>query len=325
MRRNVEGLKIFHKPVMSVRPEASLKDEKDLAESDVTIAFPERFTWDVIQHVKRENAAVFQSQYMLRPSGDSLPNFTLELLQARTVKRENIPAPLVNLNIWDLAYSLGAKSDSTVGANIGQDVSSGIAFVTEVIKEKFRPEDSAEAIVDLYVRTRPKVVVIEDSLGAQNLRPTIERVAFQRGVADIPLFFMVPSRIKNAKRSRISLLEPLIRSGLLQFSYDLSCLTELYEQFCFFGSTSHHDDLPDSIAMAFESGYLSRSPAKLHGDALARTLQVEKIVREKDQYDRVFGPMADPIPVQVPIEPEFNESEIWNPFETPGFSARRPA
>jgi predicted phage terminase large subunit-like protein len=314
MRRNVEGLKIFYKPVMTIKPEVSLKEEKDITESDVDIAFPERFTWSVIQHVKRENAAVFQSQYMLRPSGDSLPNFTLDLLQARTVKRENIPASLVNYQIWDLAYSLGAKSDSTVGVNIGQDVGSGTAFVTEIIQEKFRPEDSAEAMVDLYVRTRPKVVIIEDSLGAQNLRPTIERVAFQRGVSDIPLFFMVPSRAKNAKRTRISLLEPLIRSGLLQFSDDLSCLTELYEQFCFFGSTSHHDDLPDAIAMAFESGYLSRSPAKLQGDALERTRQVEKILREKDIYDRIFGPMADPPPTQLPIVEEWDNPpvDIWH-------------
>lgn len=322
MRNNIEGLKFFYKPVMAAKPQYASKDQADWTEEDVVLAFPERLPWKVIQAAKREDPGVFQSQYMLNPSGSNVPTFSLELLQAATVRDSDIPIdPLVHYAIWDLAYTLGRKSDSSVGVTASQCLTDGRVYVREIIQEKFLPEDQAEAIVDSYARHRHKVVIIEGSLGAENLRPTIERLARERGIQHIPLFFLPVNNRRNAKGGRVAALEPLLRSGRLLFSNAISCLTELYEQFHFFG-TARHDDLPDCIGLLFESGYISQIPVPHSPDAMRRIQQAEQIIREHALYEHIFGtPKESPL-AETPIQPEFDESEIYDPYAIPGMGGR---
>jgi predicted phage terminase large subunit-like protein len=307
MRNSIEALKVFHKPVMSVKPEYSSKELRDLKEDEVVLAFPERVTWAVIKDAMRENIGVFQSQYMLNPSGESIPTFPIELLQSQTIKSCDIPVDANSTYaIWDLAYSIGPRSDSSVGVTASQ-APDGRVYVREVIHDKFLPEDLALAIVDCYLRHRHKIVIIEASLGAENLRPTIERIARSQGVEHIPLFFLkTQTRRKNAKIGRIAALEPLLRSGRLFFSDDIACLSELYEQFSYFGSASH-DDIPDAVALLFDSGYVSQQPYRLEGESLRRTRLIEDVMRDKHLYDRYFGPDHGDVPVpDQPVEPEWD-------------------
>jgi predicted phage terminase large subunit-like protein len=318
MRNSIEGLKIFYKPVMSVKPEYSSVELRDLTEDQVVLAFPERVTWAVIKDAMRENIGVFQSQYMLNPSGEHIPCFPIELLRGQTIKASDIPVEAnCHFAIWDLAYSLGPKSDSSVGVTASQ-APDGRVYVREVIHEKFLPEDLAEAIVENYARWRHKVVIIEASLGAENLRPTIERIARLNGIEHIPLFFLPVKTKKNAKVGRIASLEPLLRSQRLMFSDDISCLSELYEQFSYFGSATH-DDIPDAISLLFESGYISQTPYRLEGESLRRTRTLESIMQDANMYERYFGSTgpAEPPLSEQQIEPEWN-NPIDDIYAIPG-------
>lgn len=320
LRNSVEGLQVFHKPVMEVKPQYSSVELRDLTEDQVVLAFPERMTWSVIKSAMRENIGVFQSQYMLNPSGENIPTFPIELLRGQTIKASDIPTDAnSNYAIWDFAYSIGIKSDSSVGATVSQ-APDGRAYVREVIHEKFLPEDLAEAVVECYMRYRHKIVIIEASLGAENLRPSIERIARLHGIEHIPLFFLKVQTKKNAKVGRIASLEPLLRSQRLMFSDEISCLSDLYEQFSYFGSASH-DDIPDAIALLFESGYINQQPYRLEGDALRRTRTIEKVMQDAEIYARYFGSTG---PAEPPISEQSLEPEWNNPpediYAVPGMS-----
>lgn len=315
LRDSVDGIQFFFRPAFEVRPECANKPQDDLIERDVKLAFPERITWADLQSTKRENPGVFQSQYLLNPMNFDRPTFNLEMLQARTIDENQVPHDVNTIISWDIAYTRSLKSDFSVGAVIAQSLSDGRAFVREIIRDRFDPEGLCEAIVDSYIKWRPTAVIIEGSLGADAYRMQIDRIAREKGLGEIPLYFIPVSRKSGAKAVRVAALQPVIFSGRLLFSNNIDCLTDLYNEFAFFGVASH-DDIPDAIALAFASGYISQRLVPLTPEAMKQTRTVEKVWNDLEQYNHIFGVNgpAEPQVPEAPIDPPFNEEDLIQYF-----------
>src|SRR5260370_4889939 len=248
-----EDLKQLRFPAMWLKPESEHKEEKDTVESDYILLFEKdktgrpRLTYDFLRKKRRKNPAIYNSQYLLNPEGTKKVKFPLDLLIQRTISMDMVPTNLVHYILWDFAYAANSDNDYSVGAVIGLDEQHRV-FVLEIFRDHYKDSDLAMEVSRSYKQYQPRMVLIENSNGAQFLESSIRRYAEELGISYIPLDFFKCERTPNAKASRIGALQPLLVQGRLFFLNTITCLHDndegdkgLYGEFKDFESSTHTD------------------------------------------------------------------------------------
>lgn len=324
-----EDLKMLKFPAMWLKPESQHKEEKDTVESDYILLFEhdktgrKRLTYDFLRKKRRKNPAIYNSQYLLNPEGVKKVKFPLDLLIQRTITPDQLPTRLIHYILWDFAYAANSDNDYSVGAVIGLDEENRV-FVLEIFRDHYKDSDLAMEVAKSYKQYQPKMVLIENSNGAQFLESSIRRYAEEMGVSYIPLDFFKCDRTVNAKASRIGALQPLLVQGRLFFLNSIACLHDngegdkgLYGEFKDFGSASH-DDIPDAISHVHR--VLPMQSVEPRGPGGRE--EVERMMKrfaEDEFFNMIHGDAPPPSKlVPIPVEAEV-PSELVDPYAIPGW------
>jgi predicted phage terminase large subunit-like protein len=316
---NVDSLKVLYKPARTVKSEKSSVPAEQLKPEDYDYLFVERLSPKFLLDKEHKNRRTFASQYLLKFLHDSDVTFPIDLLLRAVVPFSALPTKAINYMSWDFAYSTRSLSDYTVGV-VGAVDDKNQTYIIDMYRDHYQPRDLAQTIVDAWIRYKPQLISIEGSNGAQNLRPAIENIALSMGITDcIPLNFVTVDVKKNAKHSRIAVLEPMLRQGFLHFSDQLPDLDELIAEFEAYPS-GRNDDVLDAVAYLFSTQMSpSRYPAQDPGET--RRLQEDYKARE---LEYMLYP-DEPLPQEKQIGPGEGTGEDapdppWNPYEQgPGF------
>jgi predicted phage terminase large subunit-like protein len=322
-----EDLKILNTPARWLRPEAMEKDERDCTHADYELLFEfdktgrRRLTHDFLDKKKRKDLAVYLSQYMLSTSGTRKIKFDPELMLQRTISYDLLPHQLQYYILWDFAYAANQSNDYSVGAVIGLD-SENRAYVVKVFRDHYIDSDLATAIVSSYIEFKPRMILIENSNGAQFLEQTIRRYADEAGIKYIPLDFFKADRSPNAKASRVGALQPLLLGGQLFFLDTIECLEDLYKEFKEFG-TALHDDIPDAISF-MQRIIPTGIPEPGGPGGKERQEDFDRMLRDRDLYDLIFGcGESTPAIQELQIVPESGTGDaagedLFDPYAVPG-------
>lgn len=326
---NPEDLRVLKFPAMWLKPESIHKEEKDTTESDYILLFEKdklgraRLTYDFLRKKRRKNPMIYNSQYLLNPEGIKKIKFPLDLLIQRTVSMDKLPQRLIHYILWDFAYAANSDNDYSVGAVIGLDEENRV-FVLEIFRDHYKDSDLAMEVAKSYKQYQPKMVLIENSNGAQFLESSIRRYAEEMGVSYIPLDFFKCDRTVNAKASRIGALQPLLVQGRLFFLDTITCLVDngegdkgLYGEFKDFGSSSH-DDIPDAISHVHR--ILPMQSTEPRGPGGREEVQrMMKRFAEDEFFNMIHGDAPPPSQLApIPIEPEVPH-EVVDPYAIPGW------
>ena len=321
-------LKTLITPARWLRPEMMHKDERDCVSADYELLFEfdktgrVRLDHEFLNKKKKKDISVYLSQYMLSTAGTRKIKFVMDLLLQRTIGLESVPSQLQYYIIWDFAYAANQKNDYSVGAVVGLDIENRV-YVMDIFRDHYSDNDLAKEIVSSFVRYHPRLVPIENSIGAQFLERSIRQYALEAGIEYIPLDFFKVDRSPNAKSFRVGALQPLLYSGRLFFLNTISCLEDLYKEFKDFG-TALHDDIPDAISHIYRIIPTGTTEPGGPGGR-DRQKELDRILREKDFYDLIFG-QGDYAPGtnELPIAPELGTGdtageELYDPYTPIGF------
>lgn len=325
-----EDLKQLRFPAMWLKPESQHKEEKDTVESDYVLLFEKdktgrpRLTYDFLRKKRRKNPAIYNSQYLLNPEGTKKVKFPLDLLIQRTIPLDQVPTNLVHYILWDFAYAANSDNDYSVGAVIGLDEQHRV-FVLEIFRDHYKDSDLAMEVARSYKQYQSRMVLIENSNGAQFLESSIRRYAEEMGVTYIPLDFFKCDRTANAKASRIGALQPLLIQGRLFFLNTIACLQGdeegkggLYTEFKDFGSSSH-DDIPDAISHVHRVLPMqSAEPRGPGGRAEVERMMIKLAERDFDEMIHGYGSYAPIIPQKPIVENVERVEELVDPYAVPG-------
>ena len=227
--------------------------ENELKEEHYCVLFPENLAYSVLRKLQLEDEFSFESQMNQNPRPKSHVIFDRPLLTRCTVPFTAVPTGGPICILWDFAFSIEKKRDySTAGVGIFND--KGQLFVLDLVRERFSPTGLATKFVDLVQHWHPSIVAVENTSGSNFLEPAIMAEALKRNVQYVidackATDWFKTDNTKDAKRTRIKALHPMLTGDLLFFVAHLPYLEELYTEFerCLV-SRRHHDDIPDVIS-----------------------------------------------------------------------------
>jgi hypothetical protein len=254
-------------PAWARKPHAMRTPLRDLTEEDVILAFPEKLTWKFLQGELRQNEAFFMSQNLiewpLEEDADTKVTFTEDDLRAHTKHAEFFAQmPLIETVMSvDQAFSKSRFADFSCIATIQLRKSQKrtIAVVTDVVLDRLKQSELADAIVEACMKHRPTRVVVERDGPWEALMQAIKRAAMLRNFV-LPYFIWResnPGNKQDAKAKRIKGLEPMIPNGELFFYSSYEWNEAVIAQFVKFdgvtkSNSSRKDDAPDAIAIGIE-------------------------------------------------------------------------
>lgn len=223
----------------------------------VELLFPKRvdkrtgeqkgFTIESLLQILRNDPIHFTCQYENNPNPGGSRLFTEELWERCSVIWPQVPTSGPIICIWDLAWSLNARQDRTVGiaVRIGPDRK---AYVIDAVIGRFDPTTMVKWIVILANRHKANKVYVEDSNGAKLLIPSINYYCQINKMRGIPLEFIGMGRgEKGLKDIRIHALQPTMSTGKVLFFSGMQQFEEMKTEFINY-PTDPHDDCPDAVS-----------------------------------------------------------------------------
>jgi predicted phage terminase large subunit-like protein len=218
-----------------------------LTADDVQLLFPERFTFEFLNSIRKQNEFIFNCQYLLDPTPVDTATFTEQLIIAHTIPHAHIPKLGTVFQTWDLAFSEKQRADFTCGVT-GLYDTKGNLFILDLVVGRFSPHALVQHIAAFAIKWRPRKVAIENAGGSKLLAPALDNL--QRTLQRSFNIEWVPPTPFKSKAERILGLQPLLAQHKLYFSaaIDPTMFAELKKQFKKF-PRNLHDDIPDAISM----------------------------------------------------------------------------
>lgn len=299
--------RILSRPAWWLKPGSVGKNPDELGKDDYELLFErdstgkKRLTYGFLCEKRDDNPSLFASQYLNDPQLANACPFVREQIVAHTIPWAKIPKELTYYIAWDFAYSVGG--DYTVGVVGGVD-SQGRLFILEVMRARYLPQELAFKIVDSFVRWNPRLIIIENSNGANLLSPAIDYEARVRHLETLPIHMEKIDRAADAKYMRVSPMQALVETDRLWFADTITCLPAMYDEFeAFTGEKGNRDDIVD--AMSYLQPYLPSASQQSTTQSYVEAMQALK--RKKLQaliFDESFGaPVAEP-PITEYDEPQ---------------------
>jgi len=231
----------------------------EAGEAGCDLLIPHVMPYSALMKEYRENEEVFEGQINQNPRSSSGTTFERKDLIAATVRIDQMPFSGPISQTWDLAYSPKKGRDFTVGCStIWND--KGCAFIYDLVRNRFKPNEQAQAIVDFARKAGPNLFMIgiEDATGARRMEDAIIEKARQTGNAHVlavcsKIHWIPPEHATGSKIVRMATMHPPLMEGRLKFANYLPFLNVLYEEFerCM-SSKSSRNDIPDVISQQLQ-------------------------------------------------------------------------
>lgn len=265
-----------------------------------------------------DNEDVFEGQLNQNPRSAKSTTFDLPLLLRSTVPFSEMPYRGPMSQTWDFAgpwlpdKTKKGRRDFCTASNAIWDTK-GVCIVNDLVRNRFKPADLAQAVVDFAAKHHPFVVGIEDAAGARYLEPQIIEAARRTGdpwVVQIcsKIDWITPENQHDAKNMRMAEMHPLLVHGLLKFAAHMPQLQTLYKEFESCLHRRGHDDIPDVISRQRKyAPRVSQMLAKPENSTMSLMSQDQASFNllyedNADAFGRIgFG--APPVPI-IALEPE---------------------
>lgn len=203
--------------------------------------------WPELWPISRLNTAkqemgiyLFNQEYMNQPILDSDRKF-----QPSWFKHEELPpANLAYFTTVDPAIETGNANDYTAIVTCGVDARDNI-YVVDVVNKRMLPNDTIEAIFNVYKRFNPQVIGIETQGFQKMLKYELEKQKRERNLYPIIRDLKHGGRRKGL---RIEALQPLYENGKVTHCGHPDNYRELELQLGRFPSPIGHDDIIDALA-----------------------------------------------------------------------------
>lgn len=295
---------------------------KEASATGCDVLLPDWTPYEALIREWQDDEIVFEGQMNQNPRPVGKIIFERNLLLKNTIRFDEIPYSGPISQTWDFAGPLSNKAgrDFTCGSN-AQWNEKGQCFITEIVRDHFRPNDLAKAVVDFAKKYHPFVIGIENAFGAKWLEPSI--IAEARRCNDLRVLqvcsridWTTPENQKGAKQRRMEAMHPLLVNGLLKFANFLinGNIEILYEEFEKIGVVLNaKNDIPDSIARQIK--YMPNlMQANIKPELAARLGMSFGLSKEQAAYNLLymegtdcFGSVGMGVPTPMPIiapEPE---------------------
>lgn len=217
-----------------------------------TLLLPHYMEYSDLCRQYAEDEAMFEGQLNQNPRPASDLTFDRPTLLKHTLPIQNMPQRGPITQVWDFAFSKKKGRDYCTGSSVmwGEK---GQMYVHDLVRDRFKPDGLAAAVVDFAAKWRPQKVAIENAAGSNFLEPEIMRCAYKTGIPEVidvcrRIDWFAPDNQKDAKRVRMAALQPWLVNDMLWFAAYLPHLNTLYDEFERCLVDHHHDDIPDVIA-----------------------------------------------------------------------------
>lgn len=261
MRDNIgTGTRILVARAIEIKPGRLLEMEKEglaptfpnAGEDGCTLLLPQYMTYPDLCRQFTENEAIFAGQMNMNPRPESDLTFDRPTLLKHTLPVQDMPQQGPITHTWDFSFSAKKGRDYCTGSSVMWG-DKGQMYVHDLIRDRFKPDALATAVVDFAAKWRPQKIAIENAAGSQLLEPTILHAAYKTGLADVidvckRIDWFAPDNQKDAKRVRMAALQPWLVNDMLWFAAYLPHIDTLYDEFERCLVDHHHDDIPDVIA-----------------------------------------------------------------------------
>lgn len=213
---------------------------------DGSLFFPERLTQAFLKETREtQGSRIFSAQYLNNPVDD----------ETATFKRDNIirrdwdlvkDRPINWYLSIDPSYQ-GEYSDYAALVVVGMDYQRDL-YVRHVLRKKMTYADIINGAFDLYIRYRPKYVLLETVATQKSIMVELNNQQKRRNLW-LPLK-EIKSR-PNSKEERIRGLAPFYEFGHIFHVKDCPQLEELEDELIHF-PRGKHDDIIDALASVLE-------------------------------------------------------------------------
>lgn len=226
-----------------------LKDPKGLWKTrfyqaikpDGTSLWEDMHPIETLLQIKAERGEyVFAQEYMNDPIPDDLRKFKASYFQ----NLDTIPQNLAYFTTVDPAIQTGNANDFTAIVTCGVDSNENI-YVADIINKRMLPNETIEAIFNVYKRFNPQVIGIETQGFQLMLKYELDKQKRERNLYPIIRDLKHGGRRKGL---RIEALQPLYENGKIYHCGSKDKMQDLETQLLRFPSPRCHDDIIDALA-----------------------------------------------------------------------------
>lgn len=319
LQRTIPELHVYKRPAMWLKSSARTKPRQELTENDWDLLFPydsqgvERLTYKFLKSEQDIDEYLFSCQYLLEPLSARTVRFTEQLLRSHITQSEGLPQPGTyrSFSAWDLAYSIEAGRDYSVGT-VGwfgiAGPQAGRVFIVDIVRGRFSKSELAFQIAEQAAKWNVERIGIENSPGAQFLDTDIRLQLIRAQYSNCPIDYFPIDNHKGAKNARAETLETLLVAHRLWLASDIGpVLEEVITEFVHFKpALKRKDDCVDSIAHLVR--YLPTNVESLQTQAqneavfdVMKQKQLREYLYDKDLHttwrDAANPPQAAPMPL----------------------------
>ena len=217
------------------------------------IIWPERFTWKMIEDLKRSlGTYLFSCHYMNNPVAPGDAYFKKQSI--KEISSFRVPREVTTFAAVDLAMTDSRLSDYTAISVCSFD-EYGNMYVRYVFREKIMPLDIVSMLAGIVKQFGVMRVAIEEVGFQKALLKYYQREARANNLY-IPWFPL--KRQSTTKFKRIIALQPLVESGQFHVIEDLSHKSDLIEEMITFDKGAH-DDILDTLADCYAVSFTMAS------------------------------------------------------------------
>lgn len=279
---------------IEIKPERLVEMEKEgveptyaaAGENGCTLLLPEYMKYADICQQFNEDAQMCEGQLNQNPRPAVDVTFDRPLLLKNTVPPHDMPERGVITHTWDFAFSSKKGRDYSTASSVLWKPD-GTMFVHDLIRQRYKPDDLAKAVVEFAKKWKPMIIGIEKAAGSELIHSAIMMHARSTGdpyVLNVcgRIDWFTPDNTKDAKKTRMGALHSWFVHDRLKIANYLPHLQVLYDEFERCLVNSGHNDIPDVISQ--QPQYAPQMQM-----AASDTPRDQQVVIDP-QYNLLYGP-----------------------------------
>ena len=247
----------------------------------------ERYSKDALEMIERAvGPRTWNALYQQNPTQDTGSYFKAEWF--RYYETEGAP-PLDQMTIysaWDLAIGTKEHNDYTVGLVVGLDRNEDI-WLLDMVRGKWNAMGIVEEIMNVYIRHKPVVNMIEKSHVEMSIGPYLEKAKLEYRVPEA--YFQSLPTGRRDKMARARGIQGRMQEGRVYFPKDAPWVNALHAEMLTF-PYGKHDDQVDALAwvgLYLTELYTARGP------------RIKRRKSWREQLDRFVRKPSDHLPAKT--------------------------
>lgn len=206
--------------------------------------------WKLMTWKWDNGSKAFNTEYMNNPIDTESMLFNPNTFTYWSDKDANRIFPHEQYDIsMGVDFALGKeRGDYSAVTVVARHKETETAYVIDSYGERLHPDEFIEVITERTLEHQPDVIAAESNAAQEFF---VDVLTSKLASAGYPSFTRI-RKVKNRSRKelRIEAMKPAIENGALQFDRKHNLLLEQFE---YYGTGGTHDDLPDSLEMAYSA------------------------------------------------------------------------